>query len=85
MHSGTFLHSQIETPYGTVRNAYGETYRYEPRTMKLETYISYPYANPWGNVFMRDGTHLVGDVSTGMNYCNEFSIQTYVDEGFPYR
>src|SRR5690606_28748854 len=22
----------------------------------------------WGNVFMRDGTHLIADVSTGMNY-----------------
>ncbi|MEO5599596.1 MAG: PVC-type heme-binding CxxCH protein [Cyclobacteriaceae bacterium] len=68
MHMGTFLHTQVETPYGPVRGAYGETYRYEPRTMKLEPYISYPYANPWGNVFMRDGTHLIGDVSTGMNY-----------------
>lgn len=67
-HMGTFLHSQIETPYGPVRGAYGETYRYEPRTMKLEVYVSYPYANPWGNVFMGNGTHLIGDVSTGMNY-----------------
>ena len=68
MHMGTFLHTQVETPYGPVRGAYGETYRYEPRTMKLEAYVSYPYANPWGNVFMRNGTHLIGDVSTGMNY-----------------
>ncbi|MEJ7767705.1 MAG: PVC-type heme-binding CxxCH protein [Chitinophagaceae bacterium] len=68
MHMGTFLHTQVETPYGPVRGAYGETFRYEPRTMKLEAYISYPYANPWGNVFMRNGTHLIGDVSTGMNY-----------------
>lgn len=68
MHSGTFLHSQVETPYGLIRSDYGETLRYEPRTMKLEVYISYPYANPWGNVFMRDGTHLIGDVSTGNNY-----------------
>jgi len=67
-HMGTFLHSQIETPYGPQRGAYGTTWRYEPNTMKLEPYISYPYANPWGNVFMRDGTHLVADVSTGMNY-----------------
>ena len=67
-HMGTFLHSQIETPYGPQRGAYGTTWRYEPYTMKLEPYISYPYANPWGNVFMRDGTHLVADVSTGMNY-----------------
>ena len=68
MHEGTFLHSQVETPYGPVRGAYGTTWRYEPRTMKLESYVSYPYANPWGNVFMRDGTHIIGDVSTGMNY-----------------
>lgn len=67
-HMGTFLHSQIETPYGPERGAYGTTWRYEPYTMKLEANISYPYANPWGNVFMRDGTHLVADVSTGMNY-----------------
>ncbi|MCC5937131.1 MAG: HEAT repeat domain-containing protein [Lunatimonas sp.] len=68
MHEGTFLHSQVETPYGPVRGAYGNTWRYEPRTMKLEPYVSYPYANPWGNAFMRNGTHLIGDVSTGMNY-----------------
>ena len=68
MHEGTFLHSQIETPYGPVRGANGVTWRYEPRTMKLEPYVSYPYANPWGNVFTRNGTHLIGDVSTGMNY-----------------
>lgn len=68
MHSGTFLHSQIETPYGPKRGAYGVTWRYEPRTMKLEPYISYPYANPWGNVFTRNGTHIIADVSTGMNY-----------------
>jgi glucose/arabinose dehydrogenase/lysophospholipase L1-like esterase/azurin len=67
-HMGTFLHSQIETPYGPQRGAYGTTWRYEPYTMKLEPNISYPYANPWGNVFMRDGTHLIADVSTGMNY-----------------
>jgi azurin len=68
MHEGTFLHSQVETPYGPVRGAYGTTWRYEPRTMKLESYVSYPYANPWGNVFLRNGTHIIGDVSTGMNY-----------------
>ncbi|WP_209331814.1 PVC-type heme-binding CxxCH protein [Lunatimonas salinarum] len=68
MHEGTFLHSQVETPYGPVRGAYGNTWRYEPRTMKLEPYVSYPYANPWGHAFLRNGTHLIGDVSTGMNY-----------------
>lgn len=68
MHMGTFLHTQVETPYGPVRSAYGETWRYDPLAMKLEPYVSYPYANPWGNVFTANGTHLIGDVSTGMNY-----------------
>lgn len=67
-HMGTFLHTQSETPYGPKRDAYGTTWRFEPRTMKLEPYVSYFYANPWGNVFMRNGTHLIGDVSSGMNY-----------------
>src|SRR5690606_10731333 len=67
-HTGTFLHSQVETPYGVRRSDYGATWRYEPETHKLEPYISYPYANAWGHVFLRDGTEIVSDVSTGMNY-----------------
>lgn len=67
-HSGTFLHSQIETPWGPQRSDYGATWRFEPLTNKLEPYVSYPYANPWGHVFLRDGTQIISDVSTGMNY-----------------
>ncbi len=33
---GTFLHSQVETPYGPVRLENAGVYRYEPRTEKLE-------------------------------------------------
>lgn len=67
-HTGTFLHSQVETPYGPIRGDYGITWRFEPLTQKLEPYVSYPYANPWGNVFTRDGVQIISDVSTGMNY-----------------
>lgn len=67
-HTGTFLHSQVETPYGPRRSDYGATWRFEPLTQKLEPYVSYPYANPWGNVFTRNGTQIISDVSTGMNY-----------------
>ncbi|MCC7525180.1 MAG: hypothetical protein IT250_10185 [Chitinophagaceae bacterium] len=67
-HTGTFLHSQVETPYGPQRGDYGVTWRFEPLTQKLEPYVSYPYANPWGNVFLRNGTQIISDVSTGMNY-----------------
>ena len=65
---GTFLNSQIETPYGPVRSYAGTTYRFEPRTAKLSAYVSYPYYNPWGNVFDPWGTHLIGDASDGSNY-----------------
>lgn len=65
---GTFLNTQVETPYGPVRSYNGATYRFEPRTGKLEHYISYPYYNPWGNIFDKWGTHLVGDASDGSNY-----------------
>lgn len=67
-HSGTFLHSQVETPHGPVRSDYGATWRFEPLTQKLEPHVSYPYANPWGHVFLRNGTQIISDVSTGMNY-----------------
>lgn len=67
-HEGTFHHSQVETPYGPMRASYGATFRYEPRTGKVSNYISYPYNNPWGNVFDKWGMHLIGDASDGMNY-----------------
>ncbi|MBE9461542.1 PVC-type heme-binding CxxCH protein [Dyadobacter subterraneus] len=65
---GTFLNSQVETPYGPVRSYSGSTYRFEPRTGKLFHYISYPYYNPWGSVFDKWGMHLIGDASDGSNY-----------------
>jgi glucose/arabinose dehydrogenase/azurin len=65
---GFFLNTMVETPYGPVRSYTGATYRFEPRTWKLEHYISYPYFNPWGNVFDRWGTHFVADASDGSNY-----------------
>ncbi len=67
-HEGTFHNSQVETPYGPMRAKNGATFRYEPRTGKLSNYISYPYNNPWGNVFDKWGMHLIGDASDGNNY-----------------
>lgn len=68
MNMGTFLHTSVETPYGPRRGDYGNVWRYEPRTKKFDQHISYLFANPWGDVFMRDGTQLIADVSTGLNY-----------------
>jgi putative heme-binding domain-containing protein len=68
MQEGTFLHSQVETPYGPVRLADGGVYRYEPRTGRFGVFVSYRFANPWGHVFDRWGQSYIADASTGFNY-----------------
>jgi glucose/arabinose dehydrogenase/azurin len=65
---GTFLHSQVETPYGPVRLAEAGVFRYEPRTEKLSVFVSYPFANPWGHIVDRWGQNFVSDASNGNNY-----------------
>ena len=65
---GTFLHSQVETPYGPRRLAYAGVWRYEPRTEKLDVFVSYPFANPWGHVIDTWGQNFVSDASNGYNY-----------------
>jgi len=68
MHEGTFHVTQVETPYGPVRNAYGGVYRYDPTREKLETFIHYNFANPWGSAFNKWGQTFVSDASGGENY-----------------
>ncbi len=68
MHEGTFHHSQVETPHGPRRVHYAATFRYHPRNEKLDIYVSYPYANPWGQVFDKWGVHYIADASGGANY-----------------
>ncbi len=65
---GTFLHSQVETPYGTVRLEEAGVFRYEPRTEKLSVFVSYGFANPWGHVVDRWGQNFISDASNGNNY-----------------
>jgi hypothetical protein len=65
---GTFHHSQIETPYGPERVANASVFRYEPRTEKVDIFVSYGFANPWGHVFDHWGQNFVADASGGANY-----------------
>jgi mono/diheme cytochrome c family protein/glucose/arabinose dehydrogenase len=48
---GVFLHTNIETPYGTVRATNGGYYRYSPQLKKLERTAQIPIPNPWGVLF----------------------------------
>ena len=68
MHEGTFHHTSVETPWGPVRNAHGGIYRFDPTRKKLETFVSYNFANPWGHCFDEWGQNFVADASGGANY-----------------
>lgn len=63
---GVFHRTQVETPFGPVRNNDGCIYRYEPLTHKFERYAPYGYANPHGRVFDYWGNDLITD-GTGNN------------------
>ncbi|MBN36849.1 MAG: dehydrogenase [Opitutae bacterium] len=52
---GIFLHTQVETAYGMVRNYNGGVYQYNPRTRDLRIFASVGVGNPWGHVFTKWG------------------------------
>lgn len=65
---GTFHHSQVESPYGPLHVANAAVFRYEPRREKLDVFVSYDFANPWGHCFDFWGQNFVADASGGANY-----------------
>lgn len=52
---GIFLHTQVETQYGVVRNFNGGVYQFNPRTQQLKMFVRGTGGNPWGHVFDRWG------------------------------
>lgn len=53
-----FHHSQVETPYGPVRQQNSGWFRYEPRTHRLTSFGTYHSTNPWGVTFDDWGQHM---------------------------
>ena len=51
MGEGIFLHTSVETAYGTVRGSNGGFYRYAPQRKHLMRYSQYSIPNPWGVAF----------------------------------
>jgi putative heme-binding domain-containing protein len=52
---GIFLHTQVETQYGVVRNFNGGVYQFNPRSQELKMFVRGTGGNPWGHVFDRWG------------------------------
>ena len=65
---GVFHRTQVETAYGPVRNNDAAIYRFEPRTGKFETYVSYGFANPHGRVFDYWGNDIITDATGNENF-----------------
>ena len=68
MCEGRFLHSQVETPYGTVRCNDGGAWRFDPNNWRLERHSQSDYSNPWGIAFDEWGQNFISDASGGANY-----------------
>ncbi len=53
-----FHHSQVETPYGPVRQQNSGWFRYEPHSFRLTCFGTYPSTNPWGVAYDPWGNHV---------------------------
>ncbi|MBI1901311.1 MAG: ThuA domain-containing protein [Planctomycetia bacterium] len=65
---GVFHRTQVETPYGLVRNTDACVWRFEPRTWKFERYVAFGFANPHGHAFDRWGQDIVHDGTGAQPY-----------------
>ncbi len=63
MGEGVFLHTNVETPYGTVRATNGGFYRYNPMRKRLERTAQVAIPNPWGIAFDRWGQNFYCETS----------------------
>jgi len=63
MGQGVFLHSDIETSYGTVRATNGGFFRYNPQQRKLEFTAQLSIPNPWGIAFDEWGQNFYAETS----------------------
>mgnify|MGYP002622909083 CR=1 FL=1 len=53
-----FHHSQVETPYGPVRQQNSGWFRFQPRDQRLTSFGTYHSTNPWGVTFDDWGQHM---------------------------
>ena len=53
-----FHHSQVETPYGPIRQQNSGWFRFDPDTQRLTSFGTYHSTNPWGVTFDDWGQHV---------------------------
>jgi putative heme-binding domain-containing protein len=68
MMEGTFHQTAVETIRGPKRCSNAGIFRYDRKREQLDVFVSYGFANPWGQTFDRWGQYFVADASGGANY-----------------
>lgn len=63
MGEGVFLHTNVETPYGTIRATNGGFFRYSPQRKHLERVAQLAIPNPWGIAFDQWGQDFFAETS----------------------
>lgn len=81
MGEGVFLHTSVETPYGTVRGTNGGFYRYNPQRRHLERTAQVPIPNPWGIAFDTWGQPFFAETSgPALRWMTPGTIKPYYGE-----
>jgi putative heme-binding domain-containing protein len=65
---GTFHQTAVETVRGPKRCSNAGIFRYDRKREQFDVFVSYGFANPWGQTFDRWGQYFVADASGGANY-----------------
>ncbi|MEI7780634.1 MAG: PVC-type heme-binding CxxCH protein, partial [Planctomycetota bacterium] len=68
MEEGTFHQTAVETIRGPKRCSNAGIFRYDRKREQFDVFVSYGFANPWGQTFDRWGQYFVADASGGANY-----------------
>ncbi len=84
MGEGTFLHSNVETPYGPIRSSNGGFFRYSPQRAHLERTARLSIPNPWGTAFDEWGQPFFIDTSDpNMRWMTQGSMRVPYGEFAP--
>jgi hypothetical protein len=67
----------VETPFGVRRTRDAATWRYDPRTQRVDVLSHSGFSNPWGHVFDDYGQSVLADASGGDNYSFSHVISAY--------
>ncbi len=74
---GTFLVSNVETPWGPKRTHDSAVFRYKPSVHRLDVFSNYGWSNPWGMTFDKWGHPILMDASPGRNYYLPHLMQNF--------